>query len=213
MSDISALGLGLMGSALARSLVSGGHGVTVWNRDRPPRISSRSSTWARQPSCHRRGGGRGQPGRARLHRRLRVDPIPARGCGRRREAVGPPWSCSWSTGGTPQEAREFEATGSRQRGPTISTGHSCGYPEDVGTPSATIVYSGRRPVFDRCERSAHITWRGHSLRRGERRSGLGGDARPGLALLALRRVRGRGPRHRAVRIERRRPGPLCSRSA
>jgi len=32
MSDISTLGLGLMGSALARSLVNGGHDVTVWNR-------------------------------------------------------------------------------------------------------------------------------------------------------------------------------------
>ena len=32
MSDISALGLGLMGSALARSLVGGGNSVTVWNR-------------------------------------------------------------------------------------------------------------------------------------------------------------------------------------
>jgi 3-hydroxyisobutyrate dehydrogenase-like beta-hydroxyacid dehydrogenase len=32
MSDISTLGLGLMGSALARSLVNGGHSVTVWNR-------------------------------------------------------------------------------------------------------------------------------------------------------------------------------------
>ena len=32
MSDISTLGLGLMGSALARSLVKGGHDVTVWNR-------------------------------------------------------------------------------------------------------------------------------------------------------------------------------------
>ena len=32
MSDISALGLGLMGSAPARSLVNGAHGVTVWNR-------------------------------------------------------------------------------------------------------------------------------------------------------------------------------------
>jgi len=32
MSDISTLGLGLMGSALARSLVDGGHDVTVWNR-------------------------------------------------------------------------------------------------------------------------------------------------------------------------------------
>src|SRR6476660_8010135 len=32
MSDVSALGLGQMGSALARSLVKAGHHVTVWNR-------------------------------------------------------------------------------------------------------------------------------------------------------------------------------------
>ena len=34
MSDISVIGLGAMGSALARALVKAGHGVTVWNRSR-----------------------------------------------------------------------------------------------------------------------------------------------------------------------------------
>ncbi len=33
MSDVSVLGLGVMGSALARALVGGGKGVTVWNRN------------------------------------------------------------------------------------------------------------------------------------------------------------------------------------
>src|SRR5258708_13054387 len=32
MSDISALGLGLMGSAVARSFVNAGHRLTVWHR-------------------------------------------------------------------------------------------------------------------------------------------------------------------------------------
>src|SRR5882672_3813154 len=32
MSDISSLGLGLMGSAVARSFVNAGHRLTVWNR-------------------------------------------------------------------------------------------------------------------------------------------------------------------------------------
>lgn len=32
MSDVSVLGLGLMGSALAQALINGGHKVTVWNR-------------------------------------------------------------------------------------------------------------------------------------------------------------------------------------
>ena len=32
MSEISVIGLGLMGSALARTLLSAGHTVTVWNR-------------------------------------------------------------------------------------------------------------------------------------------------------------------------------------
>src|SRR5258705_9096838 len=32
MSEISTLGLGLMGSAVARSFVSAGHRLTVWNR-------------------------------------------------------------------------------------------------------------------------------------------------------------------------------------
>ena len=32
MTEISCVGLGLMGSALARALLAAGHGVTVWNR-------------------------------------------------------------------------------------------------------------------------------------------------------------------------------------
>ncbi len=32
MSDISVLGLGLMGAALARQLQRGGHQITLWNR-------------------------------------------------------------------------------------------------------------------------------------------------------------------------------------
>lgn len=32
MSDISVIGLGAMGSALARAQLAAGHGVTVWNR-------------------------------------------------------------------------------------------------------------------------------------------------------------------------------------
>ena len=32
MSEISMIGLGAMGSALARALLKSGHGLTVWNR-------------------------------------------------------------------------------------------------------------------------------------------------------------------------------------
>jgi len=35
MSEISSLGLGLMGSAVARSFVNAGHRLTVWNRSEP----------------------------------------------------------------------------------------------------------------------------------------------------------------------------------
>lgn len=35
MSDVSVLGLGNMGSALARAILKGGYGVTVWNRSSP----------------------------------------------------------------------------------------------------------------------------------------------------------------------------------
>ena len=34
MSDITVIGLGLMGSALANALLSAGHDITVWNRTR-----------------------------------------------------------------------------------------------------------------------------------------------------------------------------------
>ena len=32
MSDITVIGLGLMGAALARAIQRAGHGLTVWNR-------------------------------------------------------------------------------------------------------------------------------------------------------------------------------------
>ena len=39
MTDISMIGLGAMGSALARAQIEAGHSVTVWNRS-PQRMAS-----------------------------------------------------------------------------------------------------------------------------------------------------------------------------
>ena len=111
MSDISTLGLGLMGSALARSLVKGGHGVTVWNRS-PAKMQPLVDMGA-APAASVAAAVEASPRRSRQHRRLPVDPSPVRGRGRRREAVGP---CGRAT-----EHRN-PARGSRVRGMVQLTG-------------------------------------------------------------------------------------------
>ncbi len=49
MSDITVIGLGAMGSALARTLLDAGRNVTVWNRS-PEKIQSLVALGARGPS-------------------------------------------------------------------------------------------------------------------------------------------------------------------
>ena len=63
--------------------------------------------------------------------------------------------------GAPQEAREFEAWFTSQGADYLDGALLC-YPEDIGSPNATIVYSGRRSVFDHCE--ALLTSLGEDIR-------------------------------------------------
>ena len=63
--------------------------------------------------------------------------------------------------GTPQEARAFESWFTSLGADYLDGALLC-YPEDIGTPGATIVYSGRRSVFDQCE--ALLTSLGEDIR-------------------------------------------------
>lgn len=146
MSDISALGLGLMGSALARSLVSGGHSVTVWNRS-PARMQPLADLGA-APAATAAAAVEASPVVL-----VCIDDYPSSRSLFEAEDVAEKLSgrvvVQLSTG-TPQEAREFEAWFASQGTDYLDGALLC-YPEDIGTPSATIVFAGRRSVFDQCQ--------------------------------------------------------------
>ena len=157
MSDISALGLGLMGSALARSLVNGGHSVTVWNRS-PARMQPLVDMGA-APVATVAAAVEASPVVL-----VCIDDYPSTRSLFEAADVAEKLSgrvvVQLSTG-TPQEAREFEAWFTSQGADYLDGALLC-YPEDIGTPSATIVYSGRRSVFDHCE--ALLTSLGEDIR-------------------------------------------------
>ncbi len=157
MSDISTVGLGLMGSALARSLVKGGHGVTVWNRS-PARMQPLVDVGA-APAASVAAAVEASPVVL-----VNIDDYPSTRALFEAADVVEKLSgrvvVQLSTG-TPQEAREFEAWFT-SRGADYLDGALLCYPEDIGTPGATIVYSGRRSVFDHCE--ALLTSLGEDIR-------------------------------------------------
>ena len=157
MSDISTLGLGLMGSALARSLVDGGHKVTVWNRS-PARMQPLVDLGA-APAASVAAAVEASPVVL-----VNIDDYPATRALFEDADVVENLSgrvvVQLSTG-MPQEAREFEAWFT-SRGADYLDGKLLCYPENIGTPSATIVYAGRRSVFDNCE--ALLTSLGEDIR-------------------------------------------------
>jgi len=157
MSEISTLGLGLMGSALARSLVNGGHDVTVWNRS-PARMQPLVDMGA-APAVTVAAAVEASPVVL-----VNIDDYPSTRALFEAADVVEKLSgrvvVQLSTG-TPQEAREFEAWFTSQGADYLDGALLC-YPEDIGTPGATIVYSGRRSVFDHCE--ALLTSLGEDIR-------------------------------------------------
>jgi 3-hydroxyisobutyrate dehydrogenase-like beta-hydroxyacid dehydrogenase len=146
MSDISTLGLGLMGSALARSLVNGGHDVTVWNRT-PAKMQPLVDVGATPADSVAAAVG------ASPVVLVNIDDYPStRALLDAADVVGKLSGrvvVQLSTG-TPQEARASEDWFTSLGADYLDGALLC-YPEDIGTPGATIVYSGRRSVFDRCE--------------------------------------------------------------
>jgi 3-hydroxyisobutyrate dehydrogenase-like beta-hydroxyacid dehydrogenase len=157
MSDISTLGLGLMGSALARSLVNDGHDVTVWNRS-PARMQPLVDMGA-APAVTAAAAVEASPVVL-----VNIDDYPSTRALFEAADVVEKLSdrvvVQLSTG-APQEAREFEAWFTTQGAEYLDGALLC-YPEDIGTPNATIVYSGRRSVFDHCE--ALLTSLGEDIR-------------------------------------------------
>ena len=146
MSDVSVIGLGLMGAALARALLKGGRAVTVWNR-----------TAARAGPLVAVGGTLATNAAAAIaaspvtmicidtyaSAQTLLDTPEARSALAGRAIV------QLSTG-TPQEARASEPWFGSQ-GAAYLDGAIMGYPEHIGTSDGLILFAGEEAAYERCK--------------------------------------------------------------
>lgn len=144
MSDITVIGLGLMGAALARAIQRAGHGMTVWNRT-PEKM---------QPFI-----ADGVPAAPDLATAVEASPVvlvcidnyAATNAALREPAIAPLLRgrnvVQLSTG-TPREARE-SAEWTRASGVSYLDGAILAGPNDIGTDDAIILLSGEQATHGR----------------------------------------------------------------
>jgi 3-hydroxyisobutyrate dehydrogenase-like beta-hydroxyacid dehydrogenase len=142
MSEVTIIGLGAMGSALARALVASGRRVTVWNRT-PDKASSLIKEGAVLASSAALAVGASPVGivcvsnydvtRTILGTDEAATVLPGR-------------LLIQLSGGGPQEARDSEVWAG-ERGVQYLDGAIMNFPEQIGTPNATILLSGAESAF------------------------------------------------------------------
>lgn len=145
MGSVSVMGLGRMGSALARTFVTAGHEVTVWNR---------TPEKAQQLVCE------GAQAAANAQSAVEASPViivcvadydathSFMAQGGVSNALHNRSVVQFSTG-TPQEAYDSAAWFS-ERGCSYLDGAIMTYPSDVGTDKSLILIGGPENVFKRC---------------------------------------------------------------
>ncbi|MFG2446619.1 NAD(P)-binding domain-containing protein [Nocardia fluminea] len=137
--DVTVLGCGLMGSALARALAGGGHKVAVWNRT--------------HRKAHIMVGDAITPIRA-IEDAVAAAPLVLACFATYDAALAALEPVSELTGttvvnvgsGAPAEVASFEAW-ARERGARYLDGSILGYPEQIGTEEAAILYSGSEKAW------------------------------------------------------------------
>ena len=145
MTEISTLGLGLMGSAVARSFVNAGHRLTVWNR-----AAAKTQSLVEV----------GASAAGSLSAAVAASPVvlicidgyrSTQALFDEREVIGllPGRVIVQLSTGSPSEARQAEAWFSA-RGARYLDGAILGGPTTMGTPRSTVLVSGPREIFDRC---------------------------------------------------------------
>jgi 3-hydroxyisobutyrate dehydrogenase-like beta-hydroxyacid dehydrogenase len=141
--QVSVLGLGAMGSALAGALVRAGHATTVWNRS-PGKADDLVAQGARAAAT---AGDAVRAGRlvivclldhGSVHEVL--DPLAGELAGRTLVNV---------TTTTPDQSREMAAWAARA-GVAYLDGGIMAVPQMIGRPGASVLYSGSAEAFDRC---------------------------------------------------------------
>ena len=144
MSEVTVIGLGHMGSALARAFVETGRSVTVWNRspEKAAPLVEKGAALAPDAAAA-----------------VAASPViilcvtnytaAQHILGERHAGVGGKLLVQLSTG-TPQEARASEAW-AQQHQMEYLEGKITGGPSSIGTPSAHILLSGAEAVFHKAE--------------------------------------------------------------
>jgi len=144
MSDVTVIGLGNMGSALARALRANGHTVTVWNRS-PEKAAPLVATGAVLA-----------PSAAAAITASRLSIVCVTNYVAANRILGevttelPGKLLVQFTTGSPQDARASE-TWAHAHGAEYLEGAITGSPSSIGTASAHILLSGREAVFRKAE--------------------------------------------------------------
>ena len=142
MSDVTVIGLGNMGSALARALRAGGHALTVWNRS-PEKAAPLVAAGARLAASAADAVAASPIVIVCLTSYAAADEGLAEAEGR----LGGKVLVQLGTG-LPREARASQAWAHAQ-GASYLDGAITGGPESIGTPSAHVLLSGDREALDR----------------------------------------------------------------
>jgi 3-hydroxyisobutyrate dehydrogenase-like beta-hydroxyacid dehydrogenase len=143
MSDITVIGLGAMGTALAEAFLNQGHKVTVWNRS-PAKAEALAA--------------KGAIVAVSVEEAVRSSPLIVT-CllvyDTVREALGPSEAALSGrtlvnlTNGTPEQARAMSGW-AVSHGASYVDGGIMAVPPMIGGPHALILYSGSRQAFDAC---------------------------------------------------------------
>lgn len=151
MSDISVIGMGAMGSALARALIKAGREVTIWNRS-PEKMQPLEEL-----------GARAEPNLAAAIAASSQSVVCLMNYSTSSTLFGSPEVIPALKGRTiiqlgtssPAEsetsAKEFAEWGSGYLDGTIMC-----WPGNIGTPSGRIAVSGAEPVFKNCQRDLEV---------------------------------------------------------
>ncbi|MBG0852254.1 NAD(P)-dependent oxidoreductase [Streptomyces spinoverrucosus] len=143
MSDVSVLGLGLMGTAVASAIVEGGREVTVWNR-----------TATKAEKLRERGAGVAESAVAAAQASPVVISVLTDSAALR-TVLGDDVRLDGRTivnlaTGTPHHAIETDAW-VRERGGRYLHGTIAAYPKDIGRPGGGVVFSGPAEIWNELE--------------------------------------------------------------
>ena len=146
MSDITVIGLGNMGSALAQTLLNAGYEVTVWNRTK-----SKANPLVEQGATLADDVAAAVSASPLFIVSLLNYEVTDKLIFETQVNQALPGKIMIQLSyGTPQDARNSERLAHRH-GAEILSGEIGVFPEQIGEPEATILVAGKESIYDRCK--------------------------------------------------------------